>query len=106
MMNRIIKAIMAMLDGILGNFIGAFLMNWEKDHAGDNQILDLIAQLVGSANQNALLDTGDKKYQWVFDQAVSQLATLGKTLGTSMLNTLIELAVQNLDKAMSKPAGS
>lgn len=104
MMSRIIAAIVAMLDGVLGQFVGTFLQNWEKDHAGDNQLLDYIAQLVASAGQNPTLTTGDQRWQWVFDTATAALPGMGKTIGTSMLNTLIELAVQNFQASMASSA--
>lgn len=68
--------------------------------------LDYLDQLVGSAESNATLTSGSAKLSWVKSQMLTYLEGQGKTIGTSLLNAVTELAVQKLNAAIGAPAAS
>lgn len=85
--------------GLLGQFLAAFLTNWTAAQAESGLDANIFAVVLGftrSAEANAELKTGDDKWQWVFDRTMEYLSAEGKTIGKSLLNTAIELAVQKL----------
>lgn len=98
----VLIALLPTILGFLGELLAAFLGNWEKAHANDPNLAAVIYSYVQSAQANAMLKTPDEKYQWVFDRMKEWAVAEGKAVGDSMLNTLIELAVQRL-KAAAKP---
>jgi len=62
----------------------------------DSKAIDYFDGLVTSAEGNSALDTSEKKYQWVYEQATKYLSDNGITIAMTLLNSIIELAVHNL----------
>lgn len=98
-MEAIIMQILVLLGGLLGEYVAAFLRNWEAQHGGDNALLDYIYQKVESAALNPMLKSGEARWQWVLDTTRDDLLAQGKQVADSLLNTLIELALQKFKRA-------
>lgn len=92
----ILLAILPMVLGFLGQLFVAFLQNWNATHGNDPNLASIVYSYVQSAQANPTLITDDDKYQWVVDRMKEWAMVEGKLIKDSMLNTLIELAVQRL----------
>jgi len=81
--------------GVLGVFFRSLSVAAQANGL-DSKAIDYIDGLVTSAEGNSTLDTSEKKYQWVYEQAVQYLHDNGIVIAMTLLNSIIELAVHNL----------
>lgn len=61
----------------------------------DATAIDYISGLVTSAEGNSVLDTSEKKFQWVYTTSLKYLKENDITIAMSLLNAVIELAVHH-----------
>jgi hypothetical protein len=99
----VLIALLPTILGLLGEFLAAFLTNWEASHAADPNVAAVIEGYVQSAEANPALASGAEKWWWVRDRMAEWLLAEGKAMTKSMLNTLIELAVNKI-KLTTRPS--
>ena len=84
--------------GFLWSFFSAFVSNYSKTFGTDQEPIKVVAQFVADAETRfAGPGTGEAKYTYVFAAASTTLAKLGKPIAESLLNALIEAAVQTVN---------
>lgn len=75
-----------------------------QDAGIDPTALQYLYDLVDSAAKNTLLDTPDKEYQWIFNQAVTYFTSRGMDLAITMLDSLVVLATHHYNTSNARQA--
>lgn len=97
MWQKLLIQVLLALIPILGDLIVAFIENLQKWLSNPNDARDISAviwNLVLSEEQSNPDASGDVKWQNVYDAALIYVNNKGVEVSKSLINTMIELAVQ------------
>lgn len=72
----------------------------------DSTALEYLAQLVASARSNTTLTTPEQEYAWVMAQAAAYFTSRGMDIAVSLLESLVKLAVHNLNVSSGAPVAT
>lgn len=87
--------------GVLGELLISFIRNAQAARADNPQLIQYLNALVTRIEESPGL-TGEQKRTYVQDNLKAYAVKLGVDLKDSIVNSLIELAVQKLKEAQAK----
>jgi hypothetical protein len=86
-------------------FFMAFLKNLQSAHADDPTVLSTVEQIVSAITVDHPDWSGEQKRSFALSAIKQRFSELGKEVGDSLINTLVELAVQKQKAAVVPAAG-
>jgi hypothetical protein len=87
----------------IANLIISFLKNLVSAQANDPTIIEVIGNIVQGIEGDHSDWSGEQKRSYVFDAVKQYFTRTGKEIKDSLVNTLIELSVQQLKAKSSIP---
>ena len=96
--------ILVALAPYLFQFLGQFLKNMETAGANDPPFTMALQDIIRGVEVGHPGATGEEKFNLVFAAAKNLAASHGKIMKDSLLNALIEVGVQNLEKQLPVPS--
>ena len=93
-MNQVIALLLQLLVQTLARFLIAFIRNLDKARMNDPSLFSIVADVVGGIGHDYPDMPNEQKRQMAFDAIKQWGSNLGRDLKDSLVNALIELAVQ------------
>jgi hypothetical protein len=99
----ILIQILVALAPYLFQFLGQFLKNMDAAGANEPSFTMALQDIIRGVEVAHPGATGDEKFNLVFAAGKNLALSHGKTLKDSLLNAMIEVGVQNLEKQLPVP---